>query len=338
MVNELRTRKGGADAKAHIAMVGLGTGSASCYALPGQKLDFYEIDSAVRHLTYDIDKYFTYVTDAQNRGAILDIHMGDARLKLKEKTDKKYALLLVDAFSSDSIPVHLLTREAVQLYLERMTDDGILGLHISNKYVRLEPVVAAIARDLGLTARVWNDDNEMGGPGKTASSWVALARTPEQLGGLYRPVGDLLFNPTLDPGQDDRMQFSMEAQLSMGIYSDYYDELKLGKTKDKYHELNEAENPKEEWLKWVRNKSKQVTNSQEKARLELYEKLITEFNPHYKYQTVMLSLYGHAFRKLETYEQVHTWTDDYSDVMRVMIIPELQKVRKFFGLPTPIER
>ncbi|HEV3386052.1 MAG TPA: fused MFS/spermidine synthase, partial [Gemmata sp.] len=190
MVHELRCRKGGADAKAHFAMVGLGTGSASCYAETGQKLDFYEIDPAVRHLTYDIPDYFTYVSGAFGRGALLDIHMGDARLKLKEKTDKKYALLLVDAFSSDSIPVHLLTKEAVQLYLNRMTDDGILALHISNKYVRLEPVVAAIARDMGLTARVWNDDLERDRPGKTASSWVALAQKQEHLGSLYSPIGD----------------------------------------------------------------------------------------------------------------------------------------------------
>ena len=92
--------------------------------------------------------------------------MGDARLKLKEHTDRKYALLLVDAFSSDAIPVHLLTSEAVQLYMDRITDDGILALHISNKYVRLEPVVGAIAADLGLTARLWSDSAERGRPGQ----------------------------------------------------------------------------------------------------------------------------------------------------------------------------
>jgi hypothetical protein len=337
MVHELRCRKGGADAKADFAMVGLGTGSASCYALPGQKLDFYEIDASVRHLTYDDDTYFTYVTDAKARGGLLDIHMGDARLKLRDNTAKKYALLLVDAFSSDSIPVHLLTKEAVQLYLDRMTDDGILALHISNKYVRLEPVVSAIARDMGLTARVWNDDSEKI-PGKTASSWVALARSPEHLGNLYSPIGDLVFNLTYTPGEDDRMQVSMENQLAQGIFSDYSKELGLGTPKDKYHQLNEAENSKEEWLKWIRNKLQQVSNPAEKARLELYEKLIVEFGPHQTFQYAMTQLHGHAFRKLEIFDQVHAWTDDYSDVMRVMMIPELQKIRKFFGLPTPIER
>ena len=149
---------------------------------------------------------FTYVDDARNRGADVEILTGDARLKLKDHTDRKYALLLVDAFSSDSIPIHLLTKEAVQLYFDRMTPDGILALHISNKYVRLEPVVAAIARELGVAARVWNDDEDAAGRAKTASSWVALARTPEQLGSLYSPIGDLVFSLDTPPGEDDRME------------------------------------------------------------------------------------------------------------------------------------
>ena len=82
----------------------------------------------------------------QLRRGNVDIRMGDARLKLNEDSNRKYALLLVDAFSSDAIPVHLLTREAVKMYMERITDDGLLALHISNKFVKLEPVVAAIVR------------------------------------------------------------------------------------------------------------------------------------------------------------------------------------------------
>src|SRR5438093_948009 len=129
---------------------------------------------------------FTYVDDARQRGALLDFRMGDARLELKKDTDRKYALLLVDAFSSDAIPVHLLTKEAVEMYMDRLTEDGILALHISNKYVQLEPVVAQIAKALKLEARVWNDGE--GPPGKTASSWVALARDEKTLGSLARPA------------------------------------------------------------------------------------------------------------------------------------------------------
>src|SRR5262249_51656390 len=115
MFRELRTRKNGADAKADVAMVGLGTGSVSCYALPGQRLTFYEIDGGVgdsgeepkrvrnegggRRGAEPIMGPFTYVSDAKKRGANLDFRMGDPRLKLKEDADRKYALLLVDAFS-----------------------------------------------------------------------------------------------------------------------------------------------------------------------------------------------------------------------------------------------
>ena len=204
MFYELRSRKGGADAKADIAMVGLGTGSAACYCLPGQKLTFYEIDPAVVKIVVepwmvmnkdeiakdpDVKEQLgpiTYVDAARKRGALIDFRMGDARLKLRDDKDRKYGLLLVDAFSSDAIPVHLLTKEAVAMYMDRLTDDGLLALHISNKYVRLEPVVAKIAQDLKLQARVWNDDSE-GRPGKTASSWVVLAKDEKTLGILNAP-------------------------------------------------------------------------------------------------------------------------------------------------------
>jgi len=419
MFHELRTRKGGADAKAPFAMVGLGTGSASCYALRGQELTFYEIDPAVKHLTYDIDKYFSYVTDAQNRGAKLDIHMGDARLVLKKDTDRKYALLLVDAFSSDSIPVHLLTKEAVQLYFDRMTDDGILALHISNKYVRLEPVVGAIASDLGITARVWNDDAERKGPGKTASSWVVLARTPADLGNLFTPIGDLPFALKPDSNGDEKLRYLaiqrsngdwtgqsfMDTSLNSCLATDYSEELeKKTNGKEKRTELDEAKSPRDAWLGWIKDKLQRVTDPSERERLQLYEKLIgengarfkltdqvfvalksenvpesvlvklnpltykeftrdniveeinkllnadetnrfqslilnrAEYDPRVDLHDLMMQNYGHAFRKLEVYKEVHAWTDDYSDVMRVMMIPELQRIRKFFGLPTPIER
>ena len=233
---ELRTRKGGADAKAPVAMVGLGTGSVACYALPGQKLVFYEIDPTVKSLVADSDRFFTYVRDARNRGADIIIRMGDARLKLKEDSDARYALLFVDAFSSDAIPVHLITREAVQLYMDRLTDDGILALHISNKYVALEPVVAAIAQDLGLEARIWNDSSERH-IGKTASSWVVLARDLRTLGTLGLP-------------QEDQQK------------------------------------------------------------------------------------YGTDFRPLRPLKNMEAWTDDYADVLRVMMLDEVRRLRKLFGLPT----
>jgi hypothetical protein len=371
MFHELRTRKGGADAKADFAMVGLGTGSVSCYALPGQKLTFYEIDRAVLKIVEKPWKVmnedeikenpnvqpimgpFSYVDDARKRGAEVEFQIGDARLKLKENTDRRYALLLVDAFSSDSIPVHLLTKEALQLYLNRMTDDGILALHISNKFVRLEPVVAAIARDLGLTARVWNDDNEAEWPGKTASSWVALARKPEHLGSLYTEIGDLPF--ALEPSENgnDLMERTMvetstgwvvrpfiDSALNLCLTFEYpkdLDKKEPGKDKTRADELNMSKPLDQAWLGWIDDKLKRVTDPREMQRLELYRRMIEKHHVLSRMNEVMLEEYGHAFRRLEIYKDVPTWTDDYSDVMRVMMFPELQWVRKKLGQPTPIE-
>ena len=311
MFSELRTRKGGADANAHVAMVGLGTGSVSCYAQKGQKLTFYEIDPAVKRLVADTDEYFTYVKDAERRGAIVDFRMGDARLKLKD-TDDKYALLLIDAFSSDSIPVHLLTVEAVQLYLDRMTDDGMLALHISNKFVQLEPVVAAIAARHNLVARVWNDNAERL-PGKTASSWVVLARKREDLGDrLCSPIGDM-----------------------MGDY--YYGRQLFYVIERKYPELKgvldkATTKQQDALLKWLDERP----NDPQAKQFALW---IRKYGS--EYDTLMSILQketGYGFRPVELLDGVDAWTDDYADVMRVMMIPELQAVRKFFGLPTPVER
>src|SRR5207253_10226168 len=122
-----------------VAMIGLGSGSVSAYALPGQRLTFYEIDRTVINLVEhprvmnpeevkqglpEKRVPFTFVDDARRRGATVDFQLGDARLKLEENKDARYGLLLVDAFSSDSIPVHLLTKQAIELYKDRLADHG----------------------------------------------------------------------------------------------------------------------------------------------------------------------------------------------------------------------
>jgi hypothetical protein len=251
---------------------------------------------------------FTYVDDARRRGADVDFRIGDARLKLKE-TDDKYALLLIDAFSSDSIPVHLLTNEAVGLYLARMKDDGILALHISNKFVKLEPVVDAIARHHKLVARVWNDDAE-GRHGKTASSWVVLARTREALGDrLCSPISDYM---------DD---FYYGAQLS-DVIQRKYPEMKSV--------LDSAKSKKQEaMLAWLDERTSDPQAAQFAGWIRKYK---TE---HATLMSILQAETGYGFRTLDGHKDVEAWTDDYADVMRVMMIPELQAVRKFFGLPTP---
>ena len=310
MFRELRTRKNGADAKAHVAMVGLGTGSASCYALQGQKLTFYEIDHGVKKLVADRDDYFTYVSDARKRGAELDFRMGDARLKLKEDVDRKYALLLIDAFSSDAIPVHLLTKEAVQLYLERMTDDGILALHISNKYVALEPVVSRIAQELNLSARVWRDDSESR-PGKTASSWVALAKNDETLGSLARPASEQI------------VAFGTKNQELVELLK------KFGKDKLAKEALDEQYGTANFDVDDFRTRF-----GGQAAVLYEYVRKGDVLAQKITLGDLSEIVFGPMFQRLKTYDSMPLWTDDYSDVLRVMMLKEVQAVRKFFGLPT----
>jgi hypothetical protein len=192
--SELRTRKNGADAKAPVAVLGLTAGTQACYALRGQKMTFYETDPVVKKLVADTDKYFSYVTDARKRGAEIDIRVGDQRTKLKEDKGRKYALVVVDLAESFPFCTDIFTKEAVLEYLDRLTDDGILALHISNKYLRFEPMFAQMAADLNLSARVWYDDAERY-PGKTASTWVVLVRDKKALGTLDAPPAVKTFRP-----------------------------------------------------------------------------------------------------------------------------------------------
>ena len=125
--------------------------------------------------------------DALDRGVAVDVVLGDARLKLEERADngspEKLALLVVDAFSSDAIPIHLLTREALGIYLDNLAEDGILAFHISNRYLDLEPVLGNLAADRGLAGFIEHDG--IGGiPGKAASSWVVMAQRETTLDGL----------------------------------------------------------------------------------------------------------------------------------------------------------
>jgi hypothetical protein len=327
MFHELRTRKNGADAKAHFAMVGLGTGSVSCYGLSGQKFTFYEIDAAVRRIVEkpwmvmnpeavkngepEILGPFTYVDDARKRGAEVDFRMGDARLKLKEDVDRKYALLLVDAFSSDAIPVHLLTKEAVELYMNRITEDGILALHISNKFISLEPVVARIAEELKLESRVWRDDSESR-PGKTASSWIVLAKDAKTLGTLAAPTTDQI------------LAFGTKNQEAIRLLRKYGADYPAAKAL-------EEEYPGGDKLA-LEEFGKQF-GGQAAVLVQLIRRGESK-NDTTTLGDLALSVFGRMFHKLELNESMPLWTDDYSDVLRVMMLKEVQAVRRFFGLPT----
>lgn len=163
---------------ARIGVVGLGTGTLAAYYQPGETWRFYEIDPAVLDLSRD--GTFTYLSRCA-QGA--QVAIGDARIELAKATPGGFDVLAVDAFSSDAIPLHLLTDEAVGVYMRALSAKGVLLIHISNRYIELEPVLAAIARHRGLTAMV-RDDNPQDHTLLTPSSWVLLTRDPGQLRAL----------------------------------------------------------------------------------------------------------------------------------------------------------
>jgi hypothetical protein len=154
-----------------VGIVGLGTGTIAAYGKPGDRYHFFEIDPAVVNVA---QRYFTYLSDSL---AAVQVHLGDGRLLLRNGEARRFDVLAVDAFSGDSIPVHLLTREAVALYLERLEPDGVIALHVSNRYLDLRPVVGRIAADMGLQwAYVEDEIGEHDDPEKASSDWILLAR------------------------------------------------------------------------------------------------------------------------------------------------------------------
>lgn len=152
----LQSLKGRADAR--IGVVGMGAGTVACYAQAGQHWRFYEINPAIQRLART---YFTYLNDAEARGADVQTIIGDARLMLKREPDQKFDVMLLDAFSGDAIPMHLLTKEAFAIYHRHMKPDGIIAVHVTNTYLALAPVVERQARELGLrTTRVITEEDD----------------------------------------------------------------------------------------------------------------------------------------------------------------------------------
>jgi hypothetical protein len=164
------------------AVIGLGAGSLACRAEPGDTAHFYEIDPAIIRIARD-PLLFSFLWVC---GAGVPITLGDARLTLEEAPDHAYDLIVVDAFSSDAIPVHLLTREAMALYLRKLSPHGMIAMHVSNRHLELASVVAGIAAANGLVTRVNDrvDFDELANPYKYAGTVAAVARSDEDLGAL----------------------------------------------------------------------------------------------------------------------------------------------------------
>jgi hypothetical protein len=175
----------GPRAKSHVGVIGLGVGTLAAYGERPQQWTFFEIDPAVERLARD-ERYFTYLADAR---ADVRVVLGDARISLRSEAAGEFGLLVLDAFSGDAVPVHLVTREALHLYLQKVDEHGLLLFHVSNRYLDLRPVLDALAKDANLVALTENDlalSEDARRRGKLASQWVVMARSAEDLGPIAR--------------------------------------------------------------------------------------------------------------------------------------------------------
>ena len=187
-----------------VGVVGLGAGGLACYAEAGQRWTFYEIDPLVEQIATN-PAYFTHLRNS--RGDV-KVVIGDGRITLNAAQPGRYDLIILDAFSSDSIPVHLLTREAFRLYLSRLKATGVIAVHVSNRYLRLEPVIGAMAEGEGLHALVNQDlriTAEDRKKGRLPSSWIMLARDRSALVALEGRPGwrSAVVNPAIGYWSDD---------------------------------------------------------------------------------------------------------------------------------------
>jgi len=164
----------------HASAIGLGAGTLSCFSPHGGSFTYYEIDKAVVRIARD-RRLFSFLRDCPVRARVV---LGDGRRSLERAAPGSYGLIMVDAFNSDAIPIHLITREAVQVYLSRIGPKGALMFHISNRYLDLEPVLGNIARVLSLSCRIQDykplaHERKLG---YTRSKWAMMARAPADLG------------------------------------------------------------------------------------------------------------------------------------------------------------
>ncbi|QNA83615.1 hypothetical protein G4G27_06095 [Sphingomonas sp. So64.6b] len=160
---------------ARVGVVGLGAGTLACYARPGQDWRFYEIDPVVVRIARDTGQ-FTFLSRCLPDPKVV---IGDARLNLLAEPTGGLDILALDAFSSDSVPMHLMTREAFDTYGRVLAHDGVLLVHISNRFLNLEPVVSSGAVAGGWSAaKLVYYPGKNGGPAETGSAWIALSRDP----------------------------------------------------------------------------------------------------------------------------------------------------------------
>lgn len=187
-----------------VGVIGLGIGSLAAYARPADDWTFFEINPGIVALATE---RFTYVKRAEE-SAEVHVELGDARLRLRQEEAGRFDILVLDAFSSDAVPTHLMTREALVLYRRALRPNGILLAHISNDHVVLAPVIAALAKDAGMFAIDRRDDDltrEQKEAGKARSEWVVLTES--------KAVADRLVDEHKD-------WHSLEAPAGQGVWTD----------------------------------------------------------------------------------------------------------------------
>jgi hypothetical protein len=194
--------------KRQVAVVGLGAGTVACYGAAGEQCTFFEIDPEVERIARD-PRCFTYLQDCR---AAVNVVLGDARLSLESAADGQFGIMILDAFSSDTIPLHLVTREALDLYLRKLAPTGVLAFHITNRHLDLEPVFGKLAQNAGVFALCQYDPGRPGDferDGTMESCWVVMTRDPAQL----RPL------------TTDRRWHPPRVENGVGLWTDDYTSL-----------------------------------------------------------------------------------------------------------------
>jgi hypothetical protein len=209
---------------ARIGVVGLGVGTLAAYGGEGDVVRFYEIDPAVVRIAGD-DGYFSYLDGSAAR---VEIVVGDARLSLAEEQARgalqAFDFLIVDAFSSDAIPVHLLTREAFTHYRAALADHGLLAFHVSNRHFNLQGLVGRMGTEVGLHSLVVNTRAAPRLQSATAR-WVLLAREPEQIEEVVRRILKRRRELGLPPGSIQMIRFDEDLLSRIPAWTDDYSDL-----------------------------------------------------------------------------------------------------------------
>jgi hypothetical protein len=197
-----------------VGLVGLGVGTLAAYGHPGDLFRFYEIDPDVEKIARE---WFTYLADSKAR---CEVVLGDARVRLSTEPPQAFDVLVLDAFSGDAVPVHLLTREAFTLYERHLAPNGVIAAHLSNRSIDLTPVLYRLADELGFTALQFQQLEPPKGSFVTRSSWMVLSRDGKFLERLVAET-----KPLRDKGRVDLFQGDPARYRRIPLWTDRYSDL-----------------------------------------------------------------------------------------------------------------